>query len=178
MNESEVHRWINTLSPRGWTLFAATVFGIGGLLTVFIVSIVVFGAVSWTFEIALILGVVFARNAGVLGFVVGGVHWCFLVEIPRTYSNGRGILAGASTGLLSHYVMPLYVYLETWGIPGTYGTQLELIDYVASSGTTTVIYSGVFTVSAGAYIGWKLARVRRSSIEHSLSAGGDRTESE
>lgn len=158
----DVRERMNDLSPRGWTLFAATVFGIGAMLTAVLISLL-FGA--------LLSGIVFGTITGVGGFVVGGILWGILVELRRTVSDRTGALVGALTVLLTHFVIPLFSAYGVFGPPpASFSTNANLFDHVIASATPTLTIGGMITIPVGAYIGWRLAVTRQPTI-----AGSDTT---
>jgi hypothetical protein len=163
----DVRERVDDLSPHGWTLLAAVAFGLGAMVTAVLVSVVLVGAVS--FRSGLVLGVIFAPGVGLVGLIVGGTLWGILVEARRTYSDRNCTLAGALTGILAHFVMPMLYNLGTAGIPENFAALRESFNYVIVSGTVAFLLTGIFTVPAGAFIGWQLARLRRSIMEDSTA---------
>lgn len=114
----DFQEYIDDLSSQGWTVLAATVFGVGAALTALFVSLLSLGGVSPIG--ALVFGFLFVPGAVVGGFAVGGLLWWVLVESRRTPSYVTGTLVGVLTALLTHFVVPLFhvlgIYAPRLGI--------------------------------------------------------------
>lgn len=162
----DLGEYVDGLSPRGWTVFAATTFGIGAALAALLVSLVFVGGLSLVAGI--VFGFLLAPAAGLGGFAVGGVLWGFFVEVREKVSGTSGALVGAMTGLLTHFVVPIARALFLGGLPlNSLASNGGLIDQAISSGSFTLAVGGAITVPAGAYIGWWLALRRQGTIASS-----------
>lgn len=174
---------LEDLSPRGWTLFAASAFGFGGTIVAALILTLVFDAdllnLSANSGIAGLPNVV---GAGLGAFLLGAYFWWTIIESPRTISTFQGVAAGLLTGIVSHFVMWLFggasVYIAdaAWNSAGSSVSALVL----TSAGMTffSVLAFGLVTGTAGGVIGWALARLRRSSFSDPPSSGSNEPESE
>lgn len=169
INRIRVHDWLDNLSPRGWTLLAALSFGLGAMVTSILAPLLLVGLLSTGG--AIVLGVALAPPAGIGGFTVGGVSWWFGVEIRHSASTNTGVYVGGTTGLLSHFLVWFVSSLGRYEAKWEPYTLLEFVRYIAADvvylGLLSAISTGIVTVPVGGYIGWRLVRLRRSTIQKS-----------
>jgi hypothetical protein len=100
----DADRRLQELGPRGWTLFAAFAFGIGGIATggpivVFmnLSPVLLFDAFDGSLGTVVVVGTV-----GVGSFVSGAVVWRVIVERSRAVSLSRGAAVGIVTVILAN----------------------------------------------------------------------------
>jgi len=172
----DADRHLREFGPRGWTLFAALAFGLGGLITVVIVFILYFSSIEG-FTSALSVAVIISPAPGIAGLAVGGLLWYLVVEVRAIFTERTGAVVGALTGLLSHFFLWLLVLLAR--VPGEQSIALlEELRRVIVSGFISLAFAGIITVPVGAFIGWQFMRLRRSVVGEELSGSGDRVGSE
>lgn len=166
-------------SSRDWAIIAASAFGLASMVTAFLVLLLLAeGFDPVLFDLTPVL----APAAGVGGFIVGGILWWFVIEAGQRTTVSFGGLVGALTGILSHFAMWFFVILLAIAVaedPLSLPIQFDsLTDAIFVLGSFSLTLAGLFTVPIGAFIGWQLMRLRRSSIEETSSEGNTVAESE
>lgn len=187
MVSKRVRRPFESLSSRRWTLFAALVFAIGGMVVggpivakMNLSSVLLFdvspGRLDW---------VIVVLSVGLGTFTSGAVAWWALIEQSQTASPRRGVAVGIFTVVLAQVSSVLVVQLiqffpRLFRIPGAASSVEGFLTYLIVLTISTISFTlgiallslvlfGVILFPVGIGIGLLLARVRRPTIGETAS---------
>lgn len=107
---------LGALSRRGWTLFTAAIFALGGMMaggalitSLNLSTFLIFDAGPKHLENLIVIA-----SVGIATFVSSACVWWLVVESPRTATNFRGALVGVITVIAAHLLTILPIGMSVY----------------------------------------------------------------